>query len=201
MPGGSKKAADAALVTHLAAGVSPAGAAKLAGVSEATTYRRLADPAFLQRVEKACSDFWDRALGVMSKGVAESAIVLRKLLRSDDGRIKLQAAKTLLEQGIKVRDLVDIARRFEELEKLAQAKGTTMNRRRLDALESAFAAMREPVCRCLLSYQASEPMPPLTGICPKCGLPRRGGNLIIEEVVIESREEAETFAVAEREGR
>jgi hypothetical protein len=42
MPGGSKKAADAALVTHLAAGVSRASAAKLAGVSEATAYRRLA---------------------------------------------------------------------------------------------------------------------------------------------------------------
>jgi hypothetical protein len=122
MPGGSKKAADAALITHLAAGVSPAGAAKLAGVSEATAYRRLSDASFRQRVEKARSDFWDRALGVMSKGAAESAIVLRKLLRSDDGRLKLQAAKVLLEQGIKVRDLVDITRRVEELEKLAQEK-------------------------------------------------------------------------------
>ena len=118
MPGGSKKAADAALVTHLAAGVSPAGAAKLAGVSEATAYRRLAHPAFRQRVEKARSDFWDRALGVMSKGVAESAIVLRKLLRSDDGRIKLQAAKVLLEQGMKVRELVDLEQRLAELEEL-----------------------------------------------------------------------------------
>ena len=76
-----------------------------------------------------------------------------------------------------------------------------MNRRRIDALESAFAAMGEPVCRCLLSYQAGEPMPPLTGSCPEYGLPRRGANLIIEEVVIESREEAERFAAAEREGR
>ncbi|HEY7157970.1 MAG TPA: hypothetical protein VH575_28700 [Gemmataceae bacterium] len=114
MPGGSKKAADAALVAHLAAGVSPAAAAKLAGVSEATAYRRLADPDFRQRVEKARSDFWDRALGIMSNGAAESAIVLRKLLRSDDERIKLQAAKTLLEQGIKVRDLVDTVRRVEK---------------------------------------------------------------------------------------
>ena len=116
MPGGSKKAADAALVTYLAAGVSPAGAAKLAGVSEATAYRRLANPDFRQRVQKARSDFWDRALGVMSKGAAESAIVLRKLLRSDDGRIKLQAAKVLLEQGMKVREVVDLAQQVEELQ-------------------------------------------------------------------------------------
>jgi hypothetical protein len=50
MSGGSKKAADAALVTHLAAGVSLAGAAKLAGVSEATAYRRLANADFRLRV-------------------------------------------------------------------------------------------------------------------------------------------------------
>ena len=115
MPGGSKKRADAALIVHLAAGVSPAGAAKLADVSEATAYRRLANPDFRPRVEKARSDFWDRALGVMSKGAAESAIVLRRLLRSDDGRLKLQAAKILLETGMKVREVVELDRQVEEL--------------------------------------------------------------------------------------
>jgi hypothetical protein len=80
MPGGSKKAADAALVVHLASGVSPAGAAKLAGVSEATCYRRLADPTFRQRVDTARASFWERALGILSKGAAESATVLRRLL-------------------------------------------------------------------------------------------------------------------------
>ncbi len=135
MPGGSKKAADAALVAHLAAGVSPAGAAKLAGVSEATAYRRLANPDFRQRVEKARSDFWDRALGVMSKGAAESAIVLRRLLRSDDGRLKLQAAKILLETGMKVREVVELARQVEELRtgigelKREQENGNVWDRR------------------------------------------------------------------------
>jgi hypothetical protein len=122
MPGGSKKAADAALVVHLASGVSPAAAAKLAGVSEATCYRRLADPSFRQRVEAARSAFWARALGILSRGAAESATVLRRLLRSDDGRLKLQAAKVLLEQGIKVRDVVEIAQRLAALEKLAEER-------------------------------------------------------------------------------
>jgi hypothetical protein len=122
MPGGSKKAADAALVVHLASGVSPAGAAKLAGVSEATAYRRLSDPTFRQRVEAARSSFWDRALGILSKGAAESATALRRLLRSDDGRLKLQAAKVLLEQGMKVRELVDVVQRVEELERMVQER-------------------------------------------------------------------------------
>jgi hypothetical protein len=122
MPGGSKKAADAALVVHLASGISPAGAAKLAGVSEATCYRRLADPSFRQRVDAARSSFWERALGILSKGAAESATVLRKLLRSEDGRIKLQAAKALLDQGIKVRDQVDIEQRLTALEATEAAR-------------------------------------------------------------------------------
>lgn len=58
----------------------------------------------------------------MSKAAVESAVVLRRLLRSEDGRLKLQAAKILLEQGVKVRDLVDVAQRVEELERLAQER-------------------------------------------------------------------------------
>jgi hypothetical protein len=122
MPGGNKKAADAALVARLASGLSPAGAAKLAGVSEATCYRRLADPSFRQRVEAARASFWERALGILSKGAAESATVLRRLLRSDDGRLKLQAAKVLLDQGIKVRDQVDIEQRLAALEAAVAAR-------------------------------------------------------------------------------
>ena len=122
MPGGSKKAADAALIAHLAAGVSPAGAAKLAGVSEATTYRRLANPTFRHRVEDARAELWKRAMAVLSKSAVEGAIVLRRLLRSDDSKIRLQAAKIVLEQGIKVRDMVDIAQRVADLEKIAEAR-------------------------------------------------------------------------------
>jgi transposase len=120
MPGGNKRAADAALIAHLAAGVIPAGAAKLAGVSEATAYRRLANPAFRQRVEDARAELWKRASAVLSKSAVEGAIVLRRLLRSDDAKVRLQAAKIVLEQGMKVRDQVDIAQRVAALEELAQ---------------------------------------------------------------------------------
>jgi hypothetical protein len=141
MPGGNKKRADASLIAHLAASVSPAGAAKLAGGSEATVYRRLANPAFRQRVEKARSDFWERALCVISKGAAESAIVLRRLLRSDDGRLKLQAAKVLIGQGMKVREVVEQARQLEELRKeIDQLKKERENGNVWDRLAAVDAA-------------------------------------------------------------
>jgi hypothetical protein len=68
-----------------------------------------------------------------------------------------------------------------------------MNPRRLAALERRFAADAGPSYRCLLSYRSGEPEPPLTGTCPDCGLPRTGENTLVEEVIIESREEAEAF--------
>ena len=65
---------------------------------------------------------WKRAMAVLSKSAVEGAIVLRRLLRSDDSKIRLQAAKIVLEQGIKVRDMVDIAQRVAALEKIAEAR-------------------------------------------------------------------------------
>jgi hypothetical protein len=72
-----------------------------------------------------------------------------------------------------------------------------MKHRRIDALESAFATMDEPSCRCLLLYLPDEPAPLLTGLCPSCGLPRLGANatVIVEEVIIENREETEPFGL------
>ena len=61
-------------------------------------------------------------MAVLSKSAVEGAIVLRRLLRSDDSKIRLQAAKIVLEQGIKVRDMVDIAQRVAALEKIAEAR-------------------------------------------------------------------------------
>lgn len=117
MPGGRKKAADAALITHLAAGVSPDGAAQLAGVSRSTVFRRLKDAAFLQRVEDARAELWKRAMAVLSKSAVEGAIVLRRLLRNEDSKVRLQAAKIVLEQGVRVRDQVELACRLAELQK------------------------------------------------------------------------------------
>ena len=68
-----------------------------------------------------------------------------------------------------------------------------MNPRRLVALERRFDADAGPSCRCLLSYRSGEPEPPLTGTCPECGLTRTGDNTLIQEVIIETREEAEDF--------
>ena len=61
-------------------------------------------------------------MAVLSKSAVEGAIVLRRLLRSDDSKIRLQAAKIVLEQGIKVRDMVEIAQRVAALEKIAEAR-------------------------------------------------------------------------------
>lgn len=120
MPGGPKRGKDDILIAQLAQGVSVEGAARIAGMGTTTAYRRLKDPEFLRRVEEARAELWKRAMSVLSKSAVEGAIVLRRLLRSDDAKIRLQAAKIVLEQGLKIRDQVDLAQRVAALEELAQ---------------------------------------------------------------------------------
>jgi hypothetical protein len=75
-----------------------------------------------------------------------------------------------------------------------------MNHRRIDALESAFAAKDESSCRCLLLYLPGEPPPLLTGLCTSCGFPRLGANtmVIVEEVVVNNHEAAEPVSADQR---
>jgi hypothetical protein len=103
------------LLAALAAGSSVQAAAKVAGVSESTVYRRMRGARFKKRLQRLRAAMVDRSLGHLSKGSAEAAITLRKLLKSDDGRTRLGAAKAIIELGIKVRQMAELAAEVEEL--------------------------------------------------------------------------------------
>ncbi len=116
MAGGARKAADDALVAALAGGSTVQAAAQLGGVSEATVYRRLKDPAFRRRIATARAEVLERALGHLAQGSAEAAIVLRSLLaESKDERIRLAAARAVLELGPRLREDVEVAEEIAEL--------------------------------------------------------------------------------------
>jgi hypothetical protein len=69
-----------------------------------------------------------------------------------------------------------------------------MNRRRLDALERLLPP--EPTCQCLLAFcpQQGQTMPPLDAVCDGCGLRRDPATAcVVEEVIIQTRAEAEAF--------
>jgi hypothetical protein len=99
--------ADELLILAIAAGKTKRDAAAAAGVSERTVFRRLQDADFVQRVNRARADLFDRALGVTAEGMGEAAIKLRALLWAQAETVQLGAARALLEQGTRLRQAVD----------------------------------------------------------------------------------------------
>ncbi len=119
--------ADEALAAALASGQTLRDAAAAVGVGERTATRRWADPVFRRRVSELRGSMVGRALGRMADGMVEAADVLRALL--DAGTppaVRLGAARSLLELGVKLRESVEFEERMVAVEqKLQNAGGNT----------------------------------------------------------------------------
>ncbi len=109
--------ADDALVLALACGLSAEQAAKQSGVSPATVYRRLQDPAFQQRAEELRHEMLTRAAAMLTAAGVESVRTLADLLKpSYAATVRLNAARAILEHGVKLRALVEVEARLQDLE-------------------------------------------------------------------------------------
>jgi hypothetical protein len=117
MAGTGRKNADAALLAALTAGKATEDAAAAVGVSPRTAYRRLADPAFRQRLAEAQAQLVAQALGKVTAS-ATAAATLEQLLTAESETVRLGAARTILELGTKVRENSDLAARMQALERL-----------------------------------------------------------------------------------
>lgn len=116
MSGGDRRNADSALITALAAGGTVEAAAKSAGVSVATAYRRRAEPAFRQRVAEARDEMVSRSVARLSATSTLAADTLRELLKARSETVRLGAARAILELGGKLREQEDLAERVRALE-------------------------------------------------------------------------------------
>jgi hypothetical protein len=103
----------------LASGTTVEAAAELAGISRATAFRRLQDPEFQRRIKQTRGEMIERAAGHLAAGATEASITLRNLLGSDSEKVRLAAAKTIIEGVLKVRDATEFEERLTTLEKLA----------------------------------------------------------------------------------
>jgi hypothetical protein len=79
----------------------------------------MTDEAFRARVRRARSGMLDRAVGVLSEGAAEAAEVLRDLIRSDDERVKLAAARELISSYLRSLEFSEFESRIAALEAAA----------------------------------------------------------------------------------
>jgi type II secretory pathway component PulF len=114
---GRRKKADTELVLALAFGATPESAAQRAGVSLRTVYRRLAEPVFRGRVHDVRAEMVQRMAGTLTAagvGALRTLIALQESAASES--VRLGAARTVIEQGCKVRESVEHTERLKALE-------------------------------------------------------------------------------------
>ena len=119
----ARKRADELLLGALAAGSSVEDAASRAGLSVRTAYRRLADPGFAQRLAQARDELISAALGELVDCAAQAVATLKALLTASDERVRLGAAKTTLEQLLRLRETLTLNQRLQALERSMQQPG------------------------------------------------------------------------------
>lgn len=126
MAGGDRSKADSALVAALAAGSTTKDAAKTAGVSESTIYRRLREPEFRGAVSEARRVMIEQAVGALSDASSAAVTTLKGLLEADAETVKLGAARAILELGARLRETVAQAQLAEDVAELRQQLAALM---------------------------------------------------------------------------
>jgi hypothetical protein len=101
--------------------VVPQGIAQ-AGVSDATAYRRLAEPEFTRKLQALRADMVQRTSGALTAAGTESVRPLLELQKPTvPPATRLGAAKALLELGMKVRETAELEQRLAALEEQVAA--------------------------------------------------------------------------------
>jgi hypothetical protein len=107
----------------LACGATVEVAARQAGVSESTTYRRLAEHAFRQRLHQVRADMVERTAGTLTAAANEAVRTLLDLLKPPaPAPVRLGSARAILEVGMKVREVADLQERLSVLEEEMEAE-------------------------------------------------------------------------------
>ena len=107
---------DEFLIAGLAAGKAVKDAATEAGVSERTAFRRIGEADFRQRVAELRGRMIEAAVGRLAATAGVACDRLTKLLEAESESVQLGAARTILDQTIRWRELLAIETRLTRLE-------------------------------------------------------------------------------------
>jgi hypothetical protein len=111
---------DEMLLSLLACGATAEVAAHKAGVSRATVQHRLKDSSFQQRLQDLKADMVKRSSATLTAAAGEAIKTLLSLQGSSiPHAVRLGAARTILEIGIRMREVVDAEERLAALEQQA----------------------------------------------------------------------------------
>jgi hypothetical protein len=107
------------LIAALAGGATIAAPAMVAGVSEATVYRRLNDESFRRAVDEARAVIVVQSTSRLAGASAAAIDALQALLKSQKDATRLGAARAILDLSIRYREHVELANRVAQLEREA----------------------------------------------------------------------------------
>lgn len=93
-------------------------AAEAAGITSKTLRGYLADPEFQAEYKKAFADLMEDATRKVQQTLEPAVAVLREIMedRSENGQVRVSAARSVLEYGLKMTEQTDILTRIQELE-------------------------------------------------------------------------------------
>ena len=100
---------------EIARGTSIARAAKLVRVSEATGYRWARKPEVRKAVEDVRSTVLQAASHQLTNIVGKAVSALEQLLKSDSEKIRLSAARTVIDGTTKMRQLAELEQELEQI--------------------------------------------------------------------------------------
>jgi hypothetical protein len=110
---------DHQLLLALACGATIENAARQCGMSESTARRRLQEPAFAKQLQEIRAGMIERTAATLTAAGGEAVKALVSLLATTTPPpVRLGSARTVLEMGIKFREVADLEQRMAALEQL-----------------------------------------------------------------------------------
>lgn len=105
----------AALLTH----PTKSQAAAAAGIGLTTLKRYLDDPEFQEAYQKAVSEMIEDAASQAKQSLNPALSCLREIVEdaSETATARIQAARSLLEYGLRLTEITDVLRQINELER------------------------------------------------------------------------------------
>ena len=109
---------DEVVVSALFATGNNKEAAELAGISQKTLYRRLAQPEFREKIRAARLETLENVTTEIQRHTTSAIRVIAGVMEDEkvNPAIRLQAADAILRHTVKLVDLVDLSARLEAME-------------------------------------------------------------------------------------
>lgn len=113
---------DEKILSALIATKTISAAAASAGVSERTIYSRLADNDFRAEYERRQGMTLDAACRALQEAMTDAVEVLTTIMKESDTSpaTRISAARSVLDYGVKLTELTDLAARVAALEEAAK---------------------------------------------------------------------------------